>query len=84
MKIQLRGYFNEAKCYYQGRIPTVEEYMLTGLDTGTILLLSTTAFLGMGDVATEEAFQWLFSNSKMLRASAAIGRLVDDIVTHEA
>ena len=46
-------------------------------------MLITTSFVGMGDIATEEAFDWVFSDPKMVRASSVICRLMDDIVSNE-
>ncbi|CAN1783557.1 Probable terpene synthase 3 [Linum perenne] len=37
----------------------------------------------MGEVASEEVFEWLFSQPKISVAGSTIARLVDDIVSHE-
>ena len=46
-------------------------------------MLTTTSFVGMGDIATKEAFDWAFSHPNMVRTSCIICRLMDDIVSHE-
>ena len=46
-------------------------------------MLITASLVGMGDVVTEEAFQWLLGHGKMIRASELVGRLMDDIVSNE-
>jgi hypothetical protein len=46
-------------------------------------MLATTSLVGMGDVVTKDAFEWLFSDPKLVRASAVVCRLQDDIVSHE-
>ncbi|WRX28423.1 Terpene synthase [Theobroma cacao] len=45
--------------------------------------LSTASFVGMGDIVTKDAFDWILSNPKMITASSIICRLTDDIVSHE-
>lgn len=39
--------------------------------------------MGMGEVATIQAFDWAAKKPQCLVASNTIGRLVDDIMTHE-
>ncbi|KAK7856955.1 putative sesquiterpene synthase [Quercus suber] len=46
-------------------------------------MLTTVSFLGMGDIVTKEAFDWIFSTPKIITASSLIGRLMDDIRTHK-
>ena len=42
-----------------------------------------TTFPGMGDTLTKEAFDWTFSNPKIITASSVIGRLMDDMESHK-
>ncbi|KAJ9671618.1 hypothetical protein PVL29_025364 [Vitis rotundifolia] len=83
LKRQVQAYLLEAKWLKQEYIPTMEEYMSNGLVTGGCSILTTTSFVGMGDIVTKEAFDWVFSDPKMIRASNVIIRLMDDIVSHE-
>ncbi|KAL6314157.1 hypothetical protein AAG906_011899 [Vitis piasezkii] len=83
MKRQIHSYFVEAKWLNQEYTPTLDEYMSNGLESSGYPMLITTSFVGMGDIATKEAFDWVFSYPKMVRASSIIGRLMDDIVSHE-
>ncbi|KAJ0103673.1 hypothetical protein Patl1_04409 [Pistacia atlantica] len=53
------------------------------LVTGAYQMLTTASSVGMGDVATIEAFEWLVSNPKLLRAASVICRLMDDIASHK-
>ena len=46
-------------------------------------MLTATSFVGMGDIVTKEVFDWVFSDPKIIKASIVIGRLMDDIVSHE-
>lgn len=46
-------------------------------------MLATTSFLGMGNIADEEVFKWVFNDPKILRAATIICRLTDDIRGHK-
>ena len=83
MKIQVRAYYEEAKWLQVQKIPTMEEYIAVALVTTGYSTLETTSFIGMGDVVTKETFDWIFSEPKIVRASAVICRLMDDMVSHK-
>ncbi|KAK4361218.1 hypothetical protein RND71_020170 [Anisodus tanguticus] len=83
MKKLSRAYFQEAKWYHGKKVPTVEQYMKNGNPSSTYQLLATTSWLGMGEVATKDAFDWIATEPPILVASCIIGRLINDIVSHE-
>ncbi|KAF3954892.1 hypothetical protein CMV_019820 [Castanea mollissima] len=83
MKNQVRAYFYEAKWFHQKHIPTMDEYMRIALVTSAYSMLATTSLVGMGDIVTKDSFEWLFSDPKIVRASAVVCRLMDDIVSHK-
>ena len=83
MKRQIQAYFAEAKWLSQGYALTFDEYLSEALVSSGHTLLIATSFVGMGDVVTEEAFQWVLSRGKMIRASELVGRVMNDIVAHE-
>ena len=83
MKQLLRAYFEEAKWFYSGYVPPIEEYLKVSLVTAANIMLSTNSFVGMGDIATKEAFDWVSNQPLVLRAASVISRLMDDIATHE-
>ena len=83
MKNQVKHYFFEAKWYHQNYIPTVDEYMTVALISSGHPNLSTISFVGMGDIVTKESFEWLFSNPRSIRASCAVGRLMNDMASHK-
>ncbi|KAL4619299.1 hypothetical protein ACB092_06G069000 [Castanea dentata] len=82
MKRLVRAYFDEAKWFHQNYIPTMEEYMHVALKTSGYPMLTTISFLGMDDIVTKEAFDWIFSNPKIITASSVISRLMDDMKSH--
>ncbi|XP_031376491.1 (-)-germacrene D synthase-like [Punica granatum] len=83
MKYQARIYFEELNWFHQDYTPTLEEYMSIALETTAYMMLATTSFLGMGDVVSEDAFEWLLSNPMSLRGSKIMCRFMDDIVGHK-
>ncbi|XP_034678278.1 LOW QUALITY PROTEIN: (-)-germacrene D synthase-like [Vitis riparia] len=83
MKNQVRAYYEEAKWLQVQQIPTMEEYMPVALVTSAYSMLATTSFVGMGDAVTKETFDWIFSEPKIVRASAIVCRLMDDMVSHK-
>lgn len=83
MKTLVRNYFYEAKWCHKNYVPSVDEYMTVALVTSAYSMLATTSFVGMGNIVTKEAFEWLFTNPKMIKASSVICRLMDDMVSHQ-
>nr|AIK19228.1 sesquiterpene synthase [Eugenia uniflora] len=83
MKKQARVYFHEAKWFHTNYTPTLEEYMPLALLTSAYETLAITSLVGMGDVATEHAFEWLLGDCKISKASQIIFRLMDDISSHQ-
>ncbi|CBI31276.3 unnamed protein product, partial [Vitis vinifera] len=83
MKNLVRAYFHEANWFHEGSIPTMEEYMRIALVTSGYYMLTTMSFIGMGEIVTKEAFDWVISDPKIITASAVICRLMDDISSHK-
>ncbi|GFS29275.1 terpenoid cyclases/Protein prenyltransferases superfamily protein [Actinidia rufa] len=83
MKNLVRGYFEEAKWFHQGYVPRMEEYMQVALLTSGYKMVTTTSFVGMGELATKEAFDWVSSFPLIVEAVSTITRLTDDIVGHK-
>ncbi|XP_052178610.1 (-)-germacrene D synthase-like isoform X1 [Diospyros lotus] len=83
MKKLVRAYFEEAKWFHQGYTPSMEEYKQVALVTSTYEMISTNSLVGMGDLATQEAFDWVSSHPLIVRASSIIFRLMDDIAGHK-
>ncbi|ONI13042.1 hypothetical protein PRUPE_4G199500 [Prunus persica] len=80
-KATAKAYFDEAKWFHEGCIPSMEGYMRVAATSSGIFGVSTTSLVGMGDIVTKESFEWLFNDPKILRASNIIVRLMDDIVS---
>ncbi|KAA8526921.1 hypothetical protein F0562_008850 [Nyssa sinensis] len=78
-----RAYFVEAKWFQEEKTPTMEEYMDNAIVTSGYYMLTATSFVGMGEIVTKETFDWVFSAPKIVRASAIICRLMDDMISRE-
>ncbi|GAB2252434.1 hypothetical protein Droror1_Dr00005281 [Drosera rotundifolia] len=79
----IRSYFQEAKWLNAGYVPTFEEYLGNARKSSVLNLITTISFIGMEGVADEMAFIWLQSFPKIQRSMDSIGRLLDDIRSHE-
>ncbi|CAL8151405.1 unnamed protein product [Prunus armeniaca] len=83
VKAQARNYFAEAQWLHKDYIPSMEEYMSVATACVGNTLLSITSLVGMGDIGTKEAFEWLLNDPRILRASNIIFRLMDDLSGYE-
>ncbi|CAN1220421.1 Probable terpene synthase 3 [Linum perenne] len=78
-----RAFIKEARWYNNNYVATVEEHLQNGYMSIGYPSAITVIYCGMGEVASEEVFEWLFSQPKISVAGSTIARLVDDIVSHE-
>nr|F6M8H7.1 RecName: Full=Probable sesquiterpene synthase; Short=SmSTPS [Santalum murrayanum]AEF32537.1 putative sesquiterpene synthase [Santalum murrayanum] len=83
MKTIVEGYMDEAKWCHEKYVPTFQEYMSVALVTSGYTFLTTISYLGMGEIASKEAFDWLFSHPPVIEASESVGRLMDDMRSHK-
>ncbi|KAL8512920.1 hypothetical protein ACS0TY_019180 [Phlomoides rotata] len=84
IKLIVGAYFEEVKWREEKYKPTTQEYMQVATKSTGHITLIIISFLGMEDnVATREAFEWVFSRPDIVRAALTICRLTDDIVGHE-
>uniref|UniRef100_A0A804JX74 Uncharacterized protein n=1 Tax=Musa acuminata subsp. malaccensis TaxID=214687 RepID=A0A804JX74_MUSAM len=77
------AYFEESKWRDQHYIPTLEEHLHVSLISSGYPMLECASFIGMREIATKEAFQWITSFPKIVQASAIICRIMNDITSHE-
>ena len=83
MEKLVQAYFEEAVWLKEKYIPTMEEYMSNALISCAYPTLSTIAFIGMGDIVTKEALEWVIKEPKIVRAALIINRLMNDMVSNE-
>ncbi|XP_020205948.1 probable sesquiterpene synthase [Cajanus cajan] len=72
----------EAKWCHKGYIPTYDEYKANGILTSCCPLLFT-SMICLGEFATKDVLDWIFSDPKILQASSIIGRVMDDMASHK-
>ena len=83
MKSSVQAYLVEAKWFHGKYIPTIEEYMGTALVSIGVPMFTIFSFIGMGEIANKEVFDWAQQNPKIVRASSTIIRLMNDMATHK-
>uniref|UniRef100_A0A804JXX8 Terpene synthase metal-binding domain-containing protein n=1 Tax=Musa acuminata subsp. malaccensis TaxID=214687 RepID=A0A804JXX8_MUSAM len=83
MKDLSEAYFEESKWRDQHYVPTLEEHLHVSLISSGYPMLKCASFVGMGEIATKEAFEWITSFPKIVQASAIIARIMNDITSHE-
>ncbi|GKF38967.1 germacrene D synthase, partial [Tanacetum coccineum] len=67
----------------EGYIPTIEEHKSVAFLSCGYKMLTTTSFVGMGDMVTEDSFKWVCTNPPLVKALSTICRIMDDIVGHK-
>ncbi|TKY49012.1 terpene synthase 2 [Spatholobus suberectus] len=78
----IKGYMVEAKWLYEGYVPTYDEYKVNGILTSCFPLFIT-SFIGLGEFTTKDIFDWIFSDPNIIEAVSIIGRVLDDMASHE-
>ncbi|OVA15024.1 Terpene synthase [Macleaya cordata] len=77
-----KAYLVEAKWYYSGYTPTLEEYLENGWISVSGPTLAAHAYFLLGTETTEEGLEYIKNNSSdLIRSSFIITRLVDDLET---
>ncbi|KAG6495432.1 hypothetical protein ZIOFF_043256 [Zingiber officinale] len=79
IKALSRSFFTEAKWGIEKYVPTLEEHLSISLITTGYPVLICASYIGMGLVARKEAFEWVASFPKIIKASSLICRLMDDL-----
>ncbi|KAL5976097.1 hypothetical protein ACLOJK_020427 [Asimina triloba] len=83
MKELTRSYYLEAQWCSSGYVPKFDEYLEKSIISSGYPMLAIQALVGLGDVASKEAFQWLLSLPQIVRSTSTIARLMDDIQTNK-
>ena len=83
LKKVAKCYLQEVEWYAIDFVPTFEEHLKVSLVTTSYRMLACASFVGMGDVATKEAFEWVATFPDIVKASTMISRCLDDVVSAE-
>ncbi|XP_045827315.1 probable terpene synthase 2 isoform X2 [Trifolium pratense] len=79
----VQAYMTEARWLNNNYKPTLEEYIRVSTESSGYAIVTTTCYIGMGDIATEDVFKWVSSEPKAINAAIVICRLMDDLVSNE-
>ncbi|KAL5226806.1 hypothetical protein ABZP36_015071 [Zizania latifolia] len=77
------NFLQEAEWFHRNYIPSFSEHLTVSLMTGGAIELSVCIILGMGDVATKEAFDWALACPDAGRAFAEVARFMDDLAVSQ-
>ncbi|KAJ9560673.1 hypothetical protein OSB04_005833 [Centaurea solstitialis] len=83
MKEYIRSYMTEAKWRNEGYIPTIEEHVSVTFVSCGYKFLITSSLVGMGDITTNESFEWVSTNPPLVKASCVVCRFMDDMAGHK-
>ncbi|KAG7586503.1 Terpenoid cyclases/protein prenyltransferase alpha-alpha toroid [Arabidopsis thaliana x Arabidopsis arenosa] len=81
LKIAMKGYLQEVEWSSTGHVPSYEEYIEVGISSTAAEMLLAITFIGMGEIAGDEIYEWLRSRPKLTHNLIAKSRLRDDIST---
>ncbi|OAY78193.1 Alpha-humulene synthase, partial [Ananas comosus] len=76
-------YLKETEWYAHDYVPTFEERLQTSMVSSTYPALICASFVGMDNIATREAFEWVTSMPEVVKDSAILSRLMNDITSFE-
>ena len=75
-------YYNEAKWREESDTPvTVEEHLRFSVPSSCCMHVACLAFVVIG--ARGDAIEWGMTYPKIMRASCVIGRVINDVASHE-
>ncbi|XP_021754772.1 (-)-germacrene D synthase-like [Chenopodium quinoa] len=83
MGFTCQAYLIEAMWRHQNVVPTLDEYMENAIGSAGYLYVIVAAFLGMGEIANKDAFEWIDQPTKAQKGSCILARLLNDIASYE-
>ncbi|CAN6203433.1 unnamed protein product [Urochloa humidicola] len=79
-----KRYCAEEKWRDERYVPTkVKEHLQISVGSSACMHIVNLAFILMGNTTTREAIEWAFSYPEMIRAVCIVGRICNDIMSHE-
>ena len=78
-----RACLEEAKWRDEDYVPSLKEHLTVSLISCCYAALSCASFVGMGEEATKEAFDWVTSFPRIIKSICSICRFLDDVVSDE-
>nr|J7LJN5.1 RecName: Full=Beta-caryophyllene synthase; AltName: Full=Terpene synthase 6; Short=LdTPS6 [Phyla dulcis]AFR23370.1 beta-caryophyllene synthase [Phyla dulcis] len=82
MKKLARAYLEESQWLYKKYIPTFKEYMSVAIPSSGYIMVAGNCLVGLGNSLVMKDFDWVSCEPLMVKASAIIARLMDDMAGH--
>ncbi|CAO2186890.1 unnamed protein product [Urochloa humidicola] len=77
-------YHAEVKWRDENYVPTnVDEHLQISVRSSACMHITSLTFISLGDVTTKEELEWAFTYPKIIRGVCIVGRISNDIVSHE-
>jgi (-)-germacrene D synthase len=77
-------YHAEVKWRDEHFVPTsLEEHLQKSIPTSACMQMANLALVSLGNVTTREDVEWVFTFPKIIRGACIVGRIANDIVSHE-
>ncbi|KAJ0105492.1 hypothetical protein Patl1_19309 [Pistacia atlantica] len=83
LKEYVRACLEEAKWFNEGFVPSFNQRLSNAIITVGTGFVIAASFVGMGETARINEFEWLQNHPKIVEAVFTIGRLKTDIKAHE-
>lgn len=83
MKEMARAYYTEAKWFNERYVPPLNEYLSSALITSDYYVITIVSFIGMGEIADKNVFEWIQNRPRNVVSSETICRLMDDVTSHK-
>ncbi|XP_031280832.1 probable terpene synthase 6 [Pistacia vera] len=83
LKEYVRACLEEAKWFNEGFVPSFNQRLSNAIITAGTGFVIAASFVGMGETARINEFEWLQNHPKIVEAVFTIGRLKGDIKAHE-
>lgn len=79
-----KRYHAESKWRDERYVPAkIQEHLQISVHSSVCMHIVSLAFILMGDLTTRETIEWASSYPEMIRAVCIVGRIGNDIVSHE-
>jgi hypothetical protein len=79
-----RFYHAEVKWRDEQFIPAnIEEHLQISTRSSACMQMTNLGFISLGDVTTREDVEWALTFLKIIRGACIVGRVGNDIVSHE-
>jgi hypothetical protein len=82
-KLFTQNYLQEAIWSSKKYSPSLKEHEDLSIMTSGLPMLTIMTLMGYGDEATQEAFEWVSTVPEMVRASAHVTRLLNDLSSYK-